>query len=800
MPIKNPSLGWEKLQDVLYRDRDLCQLQFPVNTENKVVFSTGLVAVAAGDGSIEVCQYTGQSIAKIDVKSLPAEVVQYEFDTEDEGSMVIAMTDRIRVYFNWVPLQFQDYLLPDEVEDTIWDYKNRSAVLLSSQDLYHFDGMELVRVCENKEHFTLLTKNHWHSNRDLVVLLDVDDIFHFDLRSKRLVKEAANESWHSVLISPQSFVCLYNAKSYEIKIYKHDTVRLMEFKLDSHPSLIAWCGDDTIACCFTEEEIKLYGPDSCSIAFWYPEELVTIQTDAHGLRVVTKERVRLISKVSHQTANVFLMGSTEPGSILLDSVSLLSTQAPRAVENLKIINLDQGVAECLDAARDELEPYWQKKLLSAAVFGKSSLSKEAQRSDQFVDTCDKLRVLNMLTESGIILTVNRLESLGIDVLLNLLMKTGKFYECISVCHFLKLKNKLPKVFASWGKAKIISSSDLEDKVIFNSILKLADSLSVKLPMAEVGMVAFREGRPTLAKDLVVKETLPEIEFPALFDLDEHELALKKAKDYGNPEMTLSVLLKLREQLTTTQFMKLILLIMRDDQLFAYYCRNDNSFLIDYYRQSDQIDELAFQLLIQGKNNNTPGAFLPQVRDLYARIVQDPLIKLDRDVLERQIQLNEFQKQLEQLHNVSFVDTSLDNTIKKLIIHRLDRPLASMLKKFKISDPKYYHIKCGVLAQEQRFEDLYKFSQERKSPIGYLPFFKCCLQQKKKKEAVVYVRMVSGISYEQRKEMYLNCSAFQDAVQLASKEKDVSGLKEIYKLVPANEPQLRAFITETMNKF
>ncbi|SCU88250.1 LAFA_0E11584g1_1 [Lachancea sp. 'fantastica'] len=798
MPVKNPSLGWEKLQDVFYRDRDLCPLKFPVESDTKAVFSTALVAVTTGD-SIGVYLYTGQYIAKIDFKSLPSEIVQYEFDFEDEGSLVIAMTDRIRVYHNWIPLQFQDFFLPDDVEDTIWDYKSRCAVLLSTQDLYHFDGIQLVRVCENKEHYTLLTKNHWHSNKELVVLLDVDDIYHFNLSSRELVKEASNESWHSVVISPQNFVCLYNAKSYEIKIYKHNTVRLMEFKLDSHPNLIAWCGDDTIACCFTEEEVKLYGPDSSSIAFWYPEEVFTIQTDTEGLRVITKERVRFISKVTHQTANVFLMGSTEPGSILLDSVSLLSTQAPRAVENLKIINLDQGVAECLDAARDELEPYWQKKLLSAAVFGKSSLTQEAQKSDQFVDTCDKLRVLNMLTESGIILTLNRLESLGIDTLLKLLIKTGDFYGCVSVCHFLKLRNKLSKVFVSWGKAKILSSSDLEDRVIFDSILKLAESLPVKLPMAEVGLTAFREGRPSLAKDLVLREALPEIEFSALFDLDEHELALKKAKDYGNPEMTLSVLLKLREQLTTAQFMKLILLIMRSDQLFAYYCRNDKSFLIDYYRQSDQTDELAFQLWAQGKNNNTPSEFLPQVRDLYGRIVQDPLIKLDRDVLERQIQLIDFQKQLEQLHNVSIVDTSLDDTIKTLIRHRLDRPLATVLKKFKVPDQKYYHIKCGVLAKEQRFEDLYKFSQERKSPIGYLPFYKCCLQQRKKKEAVVYVRMVTGIPYEKRLEMYLNCSAFQDAIQLASKEKDVSSLKDIYRLVPANEPQLRAFITDTMNK-
>ncbi|SCV03245.1 LAME_0H08878g1_1 [Lachancea meyersii CBS 8951] len=798
MAFKNPSLGWEKLQDVFYRDRELCRLRIPPDSQNNMVFSSTVLAVET-ENSIEVHLYTGQCVGKIEISTLPSEIVHYEFDLEDEGSLAIAMTDRLRVYFNWIPLQFRDYLLGEEVEDTIWDFKNRTAVLLSSQDLYQFNGEKLVRICENKEQFTLLTKNHWHCNRDLVVLLDVDGVYHFDLKSQLLLKETSNESWHSVVISPQSFICLYNAKSYEIKIYRNDKARLMEFKLESHPNTIAWCGDDTIACSFNEEEIKLYGPDSSSVTFWYPEELITFQTNLDGLKVITKERVRLISRVNHHTANVFLMGSTEPGSILLDSVSLLATQAPRAVENLKIINLDQGVAECLDAARDELEPYWQKKLLSAAAFGKSSLAKESQKSDVFVDTCDKLRVLNRLTEKGIILTVDRLKSLGVDTLLRRLMKTGDFYECISICQFLKLRNRTATIFATWANAKIISSSELDDNVILDSISKLAATLPVKLPMADIGMTALREGRPILAKNLVVEEALPEIEFPALFELDEHELALKKAKDYGNPEMTLSVLLKLREQLTTTQFTKLILLVMRDDQLFAYFCRNDNTFLIDYYRQSDQLNELAYQLWTQGAESETSNEYLPQVKELFGRIIHDPLVKNDRDILERQIHLTELQKHLEQAHGLSFVNATLDETIKKLISNRLDRPLAALLKKFKISDQKYYHIKCKLLAQDQRFEDLYKFSQERKSPIGYMTFYKRCLQQKKKKEAAVYVRMVSGIPYEKRLKMYLNCSSFQDAIQLASKEKDVAGLKEIYKQVPANEPQLRAFITETMNK-
>ncbi|SCU95324.1 LANO_0E10022g1_1 [Lachancea nothofagi CBS 11611] len=798
MSLKNPSLGWEKLQDVFYRDRELCQLSVPSEAGFKFSVTTTLLAVES-DNSIEICHYRGQCVAKIDLTSLPSEVVGYEFDKEDEGSLIIAMADRLRIYHNWRPVLFKDYFLPDAVDDTIWSFKNRVAVMLSSQDVYHFDGNSLVRICENNERFALLTKKHWHCNKDVLVLLDVKHVFHLYIESGILSEEASNEIWHSVVVSPQGLVCLYNAKTYDLKIYKNGDVRLMEINLDSHAKDIAWCGDDTIACLFNNEEIKLFGPDSCSITFWFPEEIITLNTEIDGLKVVTNDKIWLISRVGRHTTDVFLMGSTEPSSILLDSVNFLSTQAPRAVENLKIINLDQGVAGCLDAALDELVPYWQKKLLSAAVFGKSSLPRESQNSKRFVDTCDKLRVLNMLTEKGIILTARHLEYFGLDKLISRLMKTGDFYECILVCKFLKVRGKIPKIFAAWANAKIVSSSEIDDDEIFKAIAKLAQSITVKVPMAEVGLTAFNEGRPRMAKDLIIMERMPAMELSALLELDEHELALKEGNKLGIPEMTLSVLLKLREQLNTAQFTKIIMLTMRDDQLFTYYSRHDGTFLFDFYRQTDQLAELAYHLWSEGLKDGTSGEFLPQVKELYSRLTHDSLIRNDQGTLERQVQLLEFQKSLAQVQQINVVNATLDDTIRILIVNRLDKQLVVFLRKFKVPDQKYYHIKCKALAREQRFDDLYKFAQERKSPIGYMPFYKSLLQQKRKKEASVYVQMISGISYEKRFEMYLQCGSYFDAIQLASKEKDVPNLKRIYKQIPPNEAQLRTLVNETVNK-
>lgn len=46
---------------------------------------------------------------------------------------------------------------------------------------------------------------------------------------------------------------------------------------------------------------------------------------------------------------------------------------------------------------------------------------------------------------------------------------------------------------------------------------------------------------------------------------------------------------------------------------------------------------------------------------------------------------------------------------------------------------------------------------------------------------------------------MECRGFRDAIQLAGKEKDIPGLKEIYNIIPPNEPELKALANETMSR-
>lgn len=804
--LRNPSFGWESLQDVYYRNRELCQLSWPNNmSQYKYSLSITVFAVEVPEtNKLDVYNYLGKLLASIEINTHPDDtLLKFQFDPKNEDLLLVTKNCIRRIY-NWSPLQFQNTYLPENTQDTIWDFKDNILILQTTQDLYYYDNADasIQPLFKNEETFTLLTRQHWDCNDKEVVLLDLNHVFHFDIPSREMSKSIPDSQWHSVSLSSHGFTCLYNSKFNRLVIYKHPSANnfLLDVTPDSHPDSINWCGNDTIACLFAADgEVKLFGPRGSYVTFWYPNDIFELHTEMDGVKIATLQSIHFISKVQDCTANIFRIGSTESGAILLDSIELLSNHAPRAIENLKIINLEKAVSQCIDAASEEFDPQWQKKLLSAASFGKDSLPYKLFDPRKFVETCDLLRVLNVLKSLGIFVTATQFKKLTLNGIINRLLKANNFYDCFQICQFLNTQEKIPTIIATWASTKIQLSPDMEDDELFKLIEEQCSKQRLPLPMAQIGQTAFFEGRFNLARKLILKEPLSYVKLPMLLELDDNQIALKEAQKTGIPELTLSVLLKLENTLTVAQFTKLLILIMQDDQLFNYYSRDNYEFLYDFYRQTDKYVDLAHLVLRQGKKNNNIRSFLPQVEELYSRVLDDPLIKDDKDMLNRQAKLYQFQEDFSAQYQVELVGLTMDETLAKLISTQQHKQVTKILKTFKISDKKYYHIKCKTLAKEGKFDELYNFAQERKSPIGYLPFYNYLMKEKHKREAIVYISMLSGVPYSKRLQMHLKCGSFYDAIQLATKEKDIQSLKKIYNLIPSNEPQLKTLVTENMSK-
>ena len=67
--------------------------------------------------------------------------------------------------------------------------------------------------------------------------------------------------------------------------------------------------------------------------------------------------------------SVFRPGSTSPSAILYDAWESFSHKSPKADDSIRSIRPDlaKAVDECIDAAGQEWEPYWQRQLLSVSI-------------------------------------------------------------------------------------------------------------------------------------------------------------------------------------------------------------------------------------------------------------------------------------------------------------------------------------------------------------------------------------------------------------------------------------------------
>ncbi|QLG71793.1 hypothetical protein HG535_0C01420 [Zygotorulaspora mrakii] len=796
MVTRNPSLNWEKLQDVFYRNREICTLQWPVEEELRYAISTTVIAIELRD-FLQIFDYNGNMIISID-KSQFKNVIRFEFDGAEQ--LVVATPNSVTVVTQFKPLAFKTCRLSENIQDSIWDYKSGLIIMQQSQDIYKLTGSSIELLLKNEGQYTLLTKEHWNSNGNKAILLDVQHVYELEINEAKMTKILSDAQWHRVVLSPNNFICLFNVKFNKLQVFKSSSRILLEHTLEETPKGIKWCGDDTIACGFLDE-IKLYGPGNSYVAFWFPQEIAALHTEIDGLKVFTEESVQFISKVEKHTSNTFKIGSTESSAILLDSLDLLEENAARAIENLKTINLKQAVTDCIEASKEELDPQLRKRLLSAASFGKASLSTEVFNSDLFVEACSVLRLLSLLKALEIHLTVKEYSTITLPGLITILLRRQEHYKCIMICQAVNSLEQLPTIFTHWAISKIKYSKDSNDGELYSSIKEQYYSLPdhIKAHISEIFNTAYLEGRFALSRNLALLEYSPEMRIAQLLQLDENSMALREALKMQCPELSTSLIFNFCEKLTTAQLAKLLIMDMPTEQLYPYIFRADEKLLYDYYRQTDRFVDLAHLILLQSKNEGSIRIFLPQVQELYSKILNNNLIKQDTELIQRQEKIWIFQETLTANLGSSFSDLTLDQTLSKLIEMRQEKHTQSLIKKFKVNEKKFYHIKIGALVEKKMFNDLYQFAISKKSPVGYEPFYKCLMRKGYKGEASIYISLISTISYGEKIEMYVKCKAFEEAIQLAGKERDIKGLKELYKKMPANDPQLKSLINEYMSK-
>jgi len=148
--------------------------------------------------------------------------------------------------------------------------------------------------------------------------------------------------------------------------------------------------------------VRIIGPDACDFVQKVP--------GTYYDRCGSSSRSSPFSKAS--TLSIFKPGSTSPSATLYDAWENFSKRSPKADESIRSIRPDLATAvdECIDAAGQEWEPKWQRRLLNvgpcdptrlrlptgysaqAAKFGRSFL--DLHNPNDFVNVGQALKVLN----------------------------------------------------------------------------------------------------------------------------------------------------------------------------------------------------------------------------------------------------------------------------------------------------------------------------------------------------------------------------------------------------------------------
>lgn len=779
------SLSWERLQSVFYRSQPLQSIK---NKTSSLGISTYLTV---GPSNTSVYTYSEELLISVNHENLPSTHLK---SVLEDDHLVIVMKDRVRVFSSFITQEYKDHTImgKDRLPLSIWDYKNGIAMTTE----FHMHQIFLKQPVFPNLNISLLLKDHWFANKSKIVVLDSSGkVLVCNLETSNLLEFEGWTGWYKGCISENGYICLVNGKLDTLVVFDDNLNKpLISANLDELPKSIAWCGDDLVCCVFGDEEVRLIGSKTEYASFWFSNNIVLLQSTSNGLKIATDDQIEFISKVPTCTSNIFSIGSISPGAILLDSLNLLHNEqnSPKAIENLKIINVKKAVDECVSAVYDELDPLWQKRLLAAASFGKDSLSSTEFDADHFAKTCSYLRVLNFLKSIGIHLTLRMFLAIGLDNIIKKLIDIRKIYESLEIVKFLKYPELILAIFEVWAKGLILTSSDSSDDELYQIMIDRATSLDTRLHLSNTANVAFLDGRHSLARKLVMddKDVLPKIDL--LLKMDEIDLALQEATQSMSIPLILYLLLYSKRKMSNVQFTKTLMITMKENNIYQYFQRHDFSLLYDYLRQTDDYLTLARLLWDHGTvEGQETVALLDQASELYGKLATNSSVKRDRSMIDRAKKLATYQNELTNRYGISFHRQTMDETLATLIKINQNSEVKKMVNAFKISDRKYYFLKCTQLAKEHRLKELLAFAKEKKSPIGYLPFFEAVCKYANKKEAAVYIGMLSSASYAEKLSLYIDCSAYDEAITLASYEKDAIGLKQVLNKIPPNETQLRS---------
>ena len=473
---------------------------------------------------------------------------------------------------------------------------------------------------------------------------------------------------------------------------------------------------------------------------------------------------------------------------MLDAVFQLEKKSPKADENIQLIrpSLPDAVAACVEAAGQEYSSHWQKQLLKAASFGKSVL--DLYSSDDFVDMCEKLRVLNAVREYkiGLPLTYDQYGRLTPEKLIQRLINRHEYLLAIRLSDFLHLPTN--KIYVHWASHKVRNSTADEDTICNSVVSRLSSKRGISFEL--IARAAHDEGRSHLATELLNHESRAGKQVPLLLSMSEDELALDKAIASSDTDLVFFVLLHLKKTLPLASFFRLLTNRPLATALVESSARaQDKSLLKDLYYQDDRRLDGANLLFSEALAQSAPQTKVDKLKlasKLLADNTKDPTALLTQKAMQEAQQLIRVQASLDNDlpadSNLKYTGLSLNKTVYQLFLHSQSKRAHKLALDFHLPPKIHDWIRLRALVAARNWNELEDIaSKTKKSPIGWEPYFNEVLGAGNTKLAGgVFVAKCTGLTPRERAEMWVKCGMVTRAGEELVKSKDVEGLEGLKK--------------------
>jgi hypothetical protein len=564
-----------------------------------------------------------------------------------------------------------------------------------------------------------------------------------------------------------------------------------ESKVKTVPKDMQWCGSNAVALAW-EDEIHLVGPRSAAAKFYY-DSWVHLLPDVDGIRLLTNDVCEFIQKVPDEAVEVFRLGSNSPAANLLEASSLLEQKSPKADDLIQLIrpSLAEAVDTCIKAAAHEYNIHWQKSLLKAASYGKSVL--DLYSSDDFVDTCDTLRVLNAVRfyEVGLPLSFDQYRRMTPEKLIERLTNRNEYLLALRVADYLHLPTS--RIHGHWAQQKVRVSTDPEEEICSLIVKKLHGKPGVSFE--EIARAAHDEGRVRLATELLNYEPRAGKQVPLLLNMKEDNIALDKAIESGDTDLVYHVLLHLRKQLPLASFFRVINSRPVATALVESSAWDqDRELLKDLYYQDDRRLDGSNLLLSEALAQTTLTASLDKMKlaSKYLQDSRDPAAVFQRQAIDDAAKLLRLQETYEKdlagsrdaapsapgSSATSLIGLSANDTIFHLIRQGHYKRATRVQSDFKIPDKTYTYIRLRALVAARHWNEIEESAKAKKSPIGWEPYFNEVLAAGNTRVASVFVSKCTNLEVKQRVDMWVKCGLFVKAGEEAFKAKDRGLLEDL----------------------